>query len=149
MAEPMTYRSAKSSDLRQGDVVRNHGMRILIDRPIKTYPSSFGVTYTTPGLILNYDEVVADDPAMAHYIGIDNIDREIDRRQRAYCDQDHPKSDADADRWCETYHWVRLPSTLVEHRWTIQGNDYARWSVEVPGREREVAPPTHSLELEM
>ena len=31
--------------------------------------------------------------------------------QRAYCDQDHPIADADADRWCEQHHRVKLPVT--------------------------------------
>lgn len=30
--------------------------------------------------------------------------------QRAYCDQDHPASDADADRWCEDYHRPQVPA---------------------------------------
>jgi hypothetical protein len=31
--------------------------------------------------------------------------------QKAYCDRDHPGSDEEAARWCETHHWVEMPKT--------------------------------------
>lgn len=50
-----------SSQLRQGDIVLTHGMRVLIDRDIRSYDGYGGRTaYSTSGLILNVEEVRAD-----------------------------------------------------------------------------------------
>src|SRR4051812_16580896 len=51
----------RSSELRQGDIVHEHGMRILLDRPILTAPGNgYGTCYYSLGLVLNRDEVPAD-----------------------------------------------------------------------------------------
>jgi hypothetical protein len=52
----------KSSEIQLGDVVLAHGMRVLIDRPARTYPSPQGpegnkVCYSYVGLVLNLDDV--------------------------------------------------------------------------------------------
>lgn len=70
--------SVPTSELRDGDVVLRHGLRILIDRPFQVSACHGdlhgGVRYSA-GLILNLDEVLADDPGMAAYVGIENADR--------------------------------------------------------------------------
>ena len=75
-------------ELREGDVVREHGMRILIDgepQLSKSHPGNS--TFYHRGLILNIDEVRAEG---------------------------------------------FIPAGWIEDgRWTVQGNDLARWGVEV------------------
>ena len=51
-----------SSDLRQGDIVYCHGMRVLLDNPVRS--NDHGAVYPTfwcNGLVLNRDEVRNED----------------------------------------------------------------------------------------
>lgn len=54
----------KISELEVGDVVLNHGMRILIDGPVRVYSSSYNPDlriYRWPGLVLNADAICDKD----------------------------------------------------------------------------------------
>jgi hypothetical protein len=56
----MTTQTVKTSQLRIGDVVLAHGLRLLIDRPLlesTAHPVSTGPTLYTQALVLNRDEV--------------------------------------------------------------------------------------------
>ena len=100
------YVTLKSSELRPSMIVHCHGMRCLIDGEIRSYPGSQPdmPVYRTEALVLNRDEVSAD---------------------------------------LVPYGFTRprlrngLPDTEAiergEHRWGIQGNDFAQWAVETPG----------------
>lgn len=96
----MTH-SKRTSELREGDVVRNHGMRLLIDQEITVgsltpdHPERGNVRWTS-ARVLNPDEVERDGLVPASWIW---RDRDMKRRD--------------------------IP------RWTIQGNDLATWAVEV------------------
>lgn len=61
-----------TTELKQGDIVLNHGMRILIDGPplIEPSPNREGVErYAWPGLVLNGDELCdRDSEAYDSYI---------------------------------------------------------------------------------
>ena len=98
--------TVKSSELRPGDVVLCHGMRVLIDGPIHTNPrgcSGLPVTYTN-GRVLNRAEV--SELRIPHSF---------------------------------TAVTTGYPSfePTGEHRWQVQGNDLATWTVE---RAEERAP---------
>lgn len=101
------YRIVKTSGLRPGDVVVVEGsMRCLIDRELQVseaHPvaSDGSRCRYTSALVLNRDEVPGDI---------------IPKGWTADWDRTQPK---DAPR---PHHG--------EHRWTIQGNDLARWAVE-------------------
>lgn len=65
-----TFQTKKSSELRTGDVVRAHGMRCLLGE-IRTYESRpYGPVFHGCADVLNYDEVVAEDPTLRGYIRI-------------------------------------------------------------------------------
>ena len=103
----MQYATKVTSELREGDVVNCHGMRCLIDRPIeisRSHPHREGVgdgkTRYTQALVLNREDV----PTAVVPIGW-TADW---KRNARYEQQPHDG----------------------EHRWTIQGNDLARWHVE-------------------
>jgi hypothetical protein len=56
----MTTQTVKTSQLRIGDVVLAHGLRLLIDRPLlqsTAHPVSTGPTLYTQALVLNRDDV--------------------------------------------------------------------------------------------
>lgn len=99
-----TLLTLKTSELRQGDIVLCHGLRCLIDREInisKSHEEAWkNGTRYTVALVLNRDEVPNERVPV-----------------------------------CWTADWKRdgkyepLPHD-GEHRWTIQGNDLARWTVE-------------------
>jgi len=98
-----------TSELRSGDIVNCHGMRCLIDGEImisKSHADSPGVgdgkTRWTKALVLNRDEV----PNSLVPFGWT------------------------AD-WKREGKYEPLPHD-GQHRWTIQGNDRARWHVEEP-----------------
>lgn len=56
---PVATETVPIGDLRRGQVVRFHGARLLIDRPIDVYPGRPGkpTVYMTRALISNYDEL--------------------------------------------------------------------------------------------
>jgi hypothetical protein len=95
-------KTVKTSELRSGDVVLAHGMRLLIDRPIAqstAHPAddTRGPVLFTQALVLNRDDVPNSLVPIA---------------------------------W--TREWNRSGDNANEHRWTIQGNDLATWAVERP-----------------
>lgn len=76
--------------------------------------------------------------------------------QRMYCSQDHPGSDEEADRWCESYHrpsvplfdgWDRLrPTSQCRHchgtgRAPGDGRTECGFC-EMPGRDFDASEPT-------
>lgn len=73
-----------SSALRTGDVVLTHGMRVLLDAPIRRYDHPYGPVFACLGTVLNVDDL---DESIRFYVG-------------------------------------------ESARWTIQGNDLARWNVQ-------------------
>lgn len=56
----MTITTVKSSELRDGDVVLTHGMRVKLDRPVATQLGANGLVFTWDGLVLNQAEVLAE-----------------------------------------------------------------------------------------
>jgi hypothetical protein len=105
----MQYVTKKTSELAQGDVVRCHGLRCLIDREIlisKSHPVARDGSHCryTQALVLNRDEVSREVVPFGFT--------------------------ADWDRYPNVDRSSPLPHH-GEHRWTIQGNDLATWSVEV------------------
>lgn len=102
----------KTDQLQEGDVVLNHGMRILIDGPARTEPGTNGhdlTRYRWPGLVLNADELC--DPASLAY------DTYIYKHLRGV--------------WWED----RVPRTRKDD-WPVVGNCLAWWSVGEPWREQ-------------
>lgn len=49
----------KASELRNGDVVVTHGMRVLLDAPIRSYDDRGTTVYSCHGLVLNPEAVEA------------------------------------------------------------------------------------------
>ena len=94
-------KSIPTGDIKVGDVVLTHGMRVRIDE-IKTYPGGeHGTVYTCPGTVLNLDEV-----------------REARIVPRSFLYNAARDSSKDAPGAREDY-------------WVVQGNNLARWTVEV------------------
>lgn len=60
-----TITSKLSSELRQGDIVQTNGMRVELDRPVRSYESPYsdryGLTYSVRGRVLNHAEMEAID----------------------------------------------------------------------------------------
>jgi hypothetical protein len=106
--EPATpgvrYVTKTTSELRVGDVVVEHGMRCLIDREIQVSKS----------------HPVASDGSVCRFT------------QALVLNRDDEATRAVPVSW--TADWKRNSREPVphdgEHRWTIQGNDLARWHVE-------------------
>jgi len=101
----------KSSELRKDDVVLLHGMRILIDREIKSGPGAYGDVFHTAGLVTNLEELIEDGT-----IGDPSDD----------CYPLIPRSwlypNVFRGGWTKDY--------SADPRWDIQGNDLASWTVE-------------------
>lgn len=101
----------KATDaLQEGDIVSNHGMRILIDGPaVVRNPDHDYPVYAWPGLVLNADELC--DKGSAHY------DLYIAMHLRGV--------------------WWRDRGAVPEQRdrWTVQGNRMCSWHIEGPWRE--------------
>ena len=101
------YATKKSSELRQGDVVLTSGLRVLLDREITQYPHephdglTDGTVYACRGVVLNWADLRKSDPWLYNFVNADLRD-----------DDDVEGLDG---------HF---------RRWTIQGNDLARWYVE-------------------
>ncbi|WP_131806852.1 hypothetical protein [Mycobacteroides abscessus] len=102
----VTTDECKTSDIREGDVIRHFGMRLRVDREMREYywpdvDFLTGPVWSTSALIENWDEV-------ASYVG--NLARIDESGQR---------------------------------RWTIQGNNLAKWMRE---REQPVSSPAAPLD---
>lgn len=41
---------------------------------------------------------------------------DANEHRRAYCDQDHPGGDAEADRWCQMYHQPKVPKVVPDEK---------------------------------
>lgn len=58
--------SKLSSELRQGDIVQAHGMRVELDREVRSYESPYsdryGLTYSVRGRVLNHADMETIDP---------------------------------------------------------------------------------------
>jgi hypothetical protein len=96
----MAILTVKASELREGDIVLTHGMRVQLDSPVqsRTYPDRPDLpVFFCKGLILNVDEL--SDPWL---VGV----------SRQY----KP--------------WPHSGEPTGEHRWTIQSNDLLSWRVE-------------------
>jgi len=89
-----------SSQLRKGDVVLTHGMRVLIDQDIQNYAGAHGRVYHVNGLVTNIEEVLAENFIPKSWL--------------------YP----DVFRGGWTKDWDADP------RWAIQGNDHAHWVIE-------------------
>ena len=99
----MNYRTVKTSELRTGDVVNCHGMRCLIDGEIeisRSHPDSPGVG----------DGKTRWTRALV--LNRDDVPHEV------------------VPMGFTLPPWGERLVEPVEHRWTIQGNDLAYWSVE-------------------
>ena len=99
-----------TTELRIGDVIENHGMRVKLDTAPHVYqvdrrePGTGQVTvYSWPGLVLNPDEAIAKHGIPYGFL--------YDATGGGY----------DYDKRC----WIRS----TRPAWTIQGNWMARWSV--------------------
>lgn len=97
-------------ELQEGDIVANHGMRILIDGPMRTNGKEFGYSddnpaYVWPGLVINADDLC--DPASRDY------DNYIACHLRGTWWQDRGGKPEDRDRW------------------NIQGSYSTQWYVEM------------------
>jgi hypothetical protein len=102
----MTTINLDTSELREGDVVRAHGLRCLIDGPIESSEyedDPRGRVYFTHALVLNRADV-----------SFDAVPETFTR---------------------QTTGWPEYQPT-GEHRWTIQGNILKRWNVERYGKLR-------------
>lgn len=102
----MNYRTVKTSELKQGDVVNCHGLRCLIDGDIivsRSHPNGRDGSQCryTVALVLNRNQVPGDV-----------VPRSWTADWKRDASKDEPKPH------------------VGQHRWAIQGNDLALWSVE-------------------
>lgn len=99
----------KTTDqLSEGDVVLNHGMRILLDGPAKVYPHGDrpeDQVYVWPGLVLNADEL---------------------------CDKDAETFNSYIYKHIRGIWWEDCLPRPRKDDWPVQGNSLARWVVEDP-----------------
>ncbi|MGH3402851.1 MAG: hypothetical protein ACRDRJ_10180 [Streptosporangiaceae bacterium] len=103
-------RTIKSSEIRVGDVVRTHGMRVRIDRvrefePVDGRGDKGMPGYACAGTVLNLAEVLANDWVPASFLQT--------RKGDGYAE----------DR---------------DDLWVVQGNDLASWQVEPAGSVTEM-----------
>lgn len=95
-----------TTKLAEGDIVLNHGMRILIDGPATVYPCANCPEeqfYAWPGLVLNADEL---------------------------CDKDGPSYDAYIAKHLRGIWWEDCVPRPRKDDWTVQGDSLATWVVE-------------------
>ena len=102
-------RTLKTSELREGDIVLEHGMRVRLDSGVRTPESEHGTVYSRPGTVLNLDEVREAKIIPPSFLG-------------------------DGEKWVEGRGWT----TDRDDSWTVQGNDLAHWTVEVRVTARNV-----------
>lgn len=99
--------SQTTGQLEPGDLVLNHGMRCLVDQPLEisqSHPDNGGGPCKwTRALVLNPDEVRADRVVPYGWLF--------------------------EEHWVEGTGWVRGDALGELPRWSIQGNNYARWYV--------------------
>lgn len=97
-----SFQHLDTTQLRCGDVVLNHGMRIELDQPPAVYDNnpSGRRTFAFSGKVLNPGDV-REDGLLWSFLHTDEWDDKLRR-------------------------WV----TVYTGRFTIQGNDLARWTVE-------------------
>ena len=92
--------NVETGEVRVGDVVLEHGMRVRIDE-IRTYPGGeHGTVYACLGTVLNLDEVREAGIVPPSFL---------------YNEARHSSKDAPGTR---------------EDYWVVQGNNLARWTVE-------------------
>lgn len=92
-----------TSELRRGDVVLSHGMRVLLDGECTSRVDTYGTgreVFWWDGLVLNPDDAI-------------NVYR-------------IPRTFIGDYQWDDSEGWVFVQT----NRWTVQGNDLARWAVE-------------------
>lgn len=109
-----------TTEIRHGDIVLCHGLRLLIDgEPIQSLSHPHGPdgpdTYFYPGLVLN--ELSRDEEDAGEWRG--GVPVSWTRGWR--------RPEGNYREGCK--HLAHLPG---EHRWTIQGNSLAYWRVERP-----------------
>ncbi|QIN94746.1 hypothetical protein PP460_gp056 [Streptomyces phage Muntaha] len=100
----------KSSELREGDVVLTHGLRVLIDQEIKDYPGIHGDVFHTNGRVVNLEEAKADSTI--------------------YVDRDNPGVIPLSWLYPDVFRGGWTKDWDADPRWVIQGNDNATWCVE-------------------
>ena len=96
-----------TTELRGGDIVHTHGMRVLLDadpliRPKSDCRGSTWDVYAWPGTVLNKDEVTAGSPPHI------------------------PAAFLRTEKYDPARGWV----TDRDDYWSIQGNELAYWEVE-------------------
>lgn len=93
-----------TTELKQGDIVVNQGMRILLDTPARVYEDyANGPVYAWPGLVLNADEL---------------------------CDRKSPKFDLYIYKHIRGIWWEDCVPRPRKDEWIVQGNHLATWYVE-------------------
>lgn len=61
-------KQVKSSELRQGDVVFTHGLRVQLATEPKCSEGQFGPVYSSIGIVLNVPELLDSDPGIVRYL---------------------------------------------------------------------------------
>lgn len=95
-----------TTQLAEGDIILNHGMRILLDGPAKVYdqgPREEDKVYCWPGLVLNADEL---------------------------CDKDGPHYNPYIAKHIRGIWWEDCVPRPRKDDWPVQGNYLATWVVE-------------------
>lgn len=98
-----TFLALNTTELRQGDIVVTHGMRVLLETEPLVFPNGRGSeTYQFGGRVVNLDEVRAAGAV--------------------------PMSFLRTHKWTPGTGWT----VDREDVWPIQGNELAHWSVDRP-----------------
>lgn len=112
-----------TTELAEGDIVVNYGMRILIDGPATVYPGTSSTDterYAWPGLVLNAD---------------------------ALCAKESPQYDAYIACHLRGQWWEdRVPRPRKDN-WPIVGNYHATWCVEESRAMEKINPTTFHIDL--
>lgn len=96
-----TFLALNTTELRQGDIVMTHGMRVLLEsEPLVSPNGRASQTYSFAGRVLNLDEVRASGIV--------------------------PMSFLRTEKWIDGKGWT----VDREDVWPIQGNELAHWSVD-------------------
>ena len=90
-------------ELREGDIVLEHGMRILIDGPVGTEGTGDRMRWVWPGLVVNADEV---------------------------CNPRHPEYNAYIACHLRGQWWEDLSPRPRKDNWPIVSNRLPLWTVE-------------------